>query len=393
MESAMRMRMMRIFTRGANKLTKDFIQYQFLELVTASSSPRPQHRTMAPLSFISFCGLALSTTSIFANPLPLPEGSTDSGCTFSGSDGASKAQQSKSSCSTITPSSVEVPAGKTLDLTELNDGTKVVFQGTTTFGYKEWEGPLVSISGKKITVTGESGSLLDGDGSRWWDGEGDDGKTTPKLFEAHDSTSSKISGITIKNSPVQVFSINEVEDLTVEGVTIDNKDGDSQGAANTDAFDVGSSTGVTISGAKVYNQDDCLAINSGKDITFTGGYCSGSHGLSIGSVGIRIKTIVGGKGAVKGVTFSGIKLSGITDAGIIFEQDYKDGDNTGHPDGDVPITGLTVKDITGTVSDDARRIHILCADGTCSDWSFSGVSVIGGKKSSKCSGVPSGASC
>lgn len=109
--------------------------------------------------------------------------------------------------------------------------------------------------------------------------------------------------------------------------------------------------------------------------------------------GIRIKTIVGGKGAVKGVTFSGIKLSGITDAGIIFEQDYKDGDNTGHPDGDVPITGLTVKDITGTVSDDARRIHILCADGTCSDWSFSGVSVIGGKKSSKCSGVPSGASC
>jgi hypothetical protein len=32
---------------------------------------------------------------------------------------------------------------------------------------------------------------------------------------------------------------------------------------NTDAFDIGDSTGVTISGANVKNQDDCLAINSG----------------------------------------------------------------------------------------------------------------------------------
>jgi hypothetical protein len=47
-------------------------------------------------------------------------------------------------------------------------------------------------------------------------------------------------------------------------VTIDNSDGDvDEGGHNTDAFDVGSSTGITISGATVYNQDDCLAVNSG----------------------------------------------------------------------------------------------------------------------------------
>lgn len=33
------------------------------------------------------------------------------------------------------------------------------------------------------------------------------------------------------------------------------------GGHNTDAFDVGSSTGVYISGANVKNQDDCLAIS------------------------------------------------------------------------------------------------------------------------------------
>jgi polygalacturonase len=97
---------------------------------------------------------------------------------------------------------------------------------------------------------------------------------------------------TIKNSPVQIFSINNSQGLQVNGVTVNNKDGDSKGGHNTDAFDVGDSSQITISGATVYNQDDCLAVNSGTDITFTGGFCSGGHGLSIGSVGGRDNNIV-----------------------------------------------------------------------------------------------------
>jgi polygalacturonase len=85
----------------------------------------------------------------------------------------------------------------------------------------------------------------------------------------------------------------------------------------------------------VYNQDDCLAVNSGTQITFTGGYCSGGHGLSIGSVGgrsdntvdtvnildsqivnsdngVRIKTVSGATGKVTGVTYSNIKLSNVS---------------------------------------------------------------------------------
>lgn len=75
--------------------------------------------------------------------------------------------------------------------------------------------------------------------------------------------SSSISGITIKDSPVQVFSINSAQDLTLTGVTIDNSAGDvDELGHNTDAFDVGSSTEVPISGANVKNQDDCLTVNS-----------------------------------------------------------------------------------------------------------------------------------
>jgi len=65
--------------------------------------------------------------------------------------------------------------------------------------------------------------------------------------------SSTISDIYILNPPVQVFSIDDCTDLTITGITIDGTAGDSLGA-NTDGFDIASSTSVTISGANVYNQ-------------------------------------------------------------------------------------------------------------------------------------------
>lgn len=148
-------------------------------------------------------------------------------------------------------------------------GTKVIFEGETTFGYAEWSGPLVSISGTGITVEGAPGSVLNGDGSRWWDGQGSNGGVTkPKFFYAHHLDSSSITGITIKNSPVHVFSI-QAKDLMLTNITVDNSDGDTQGGHNTDAFDVGESSGITIIGANVKNQDDCLAVNSGEVSAFS----------------------------------------------------------------------------------------------------------------------------
>ncbi|KUL85175.1 hypothetical protein ZTR_06246 [Talaromyces verruculosus] len=340
-----------------------------------------------------------------------------SSCTFSGSEGASSASKSKTSCSTIVLSDVAVPSGTTLDLTDLNDGTSVIFEGTTSFGYEEWDGPLISVSGTDITVTGADGHVIDGDGSRWWDGEGSNGGSTkPKFFYAHDLTSSTISGLSLKNSPVQTFSIDGSTDLTLSDITIDDSDGDDGSAANTDAFDIGESTGIIISGATVYNQDDCLAINSGTNITFTGGYCSGGHGLSIGSVGgrddntvsdvtiesstitnsangVRIKTVYDATGSVTGVTYKDITLSGITDYGIVIEQDYENGSPTGTPTTGVPITDLTIDNVQGTVESDATEIYILCGDGSCSDWTWTDVSVTGGETSDKCENAPDDISC
>lgn len=109
--------------------------------------------------------------------------------------------------------------------------------------------------------------------------------------------------------------------------------------------------------------------------------------------GVRIKTIYDATGSVGDVTYSNIKLSNIAKYGIVIEQDYENGSPTGTPTTDVPITGLTIDGITGSVTSNAVQVYILCGDGSCSDWTWKGVDLTGGKKSSKCENVPSGASC
>jgi polygalacturonase len=242
-------------------------------------------------------------------------------------------------------------------------------------------------------------------------------KLTSQFFYAHSLTSSHINNLNVKNTPVQGFSINGATGLTLDHITIDNSAGDvTNGGHNTDAFDVGSSSGITISNANIKNQDDCLAINSGSDITFTGGTCSGGHGISIGSVGgrsnndvknvkilsstiansdngVRVKTVSGATGSVSGVTYKDITLKNIAKYGIVIEQDYENGSPTGTPTSGVPITGLTIQNVIGTVAAKGTDVYILCAKGACSGWTWAGNSVTGGEKSSKCQNVPAGASC
>jgi polygalacturonase len=123
---------------------------------------------------------------------------------------------------------------------------------------------LLQIEGTGISIQGASGASLNADGSRWWDGEGSNGgKTKPKFFYAHDLTDATITNLYIQNTPVQVVSIDNVDGLTITDMTIDNSAGDNEGAANTDGFDIGDSSNVVITGANVYNQDDCVAVNSG----------------------------------------------------------------------------------------------------------------------------------
>ncbi|KNG52032.1 endopolygalacturonase [Stemphylium lycopersici] len=366
------------------------------------------------LSSLAASAVAAPAPAITPAPKPDTVKRADS-CTFSGSNGAAEASKSQSSCATMVLSDVAVPSGETLDLSDLADGTTVIFEGTTTWGYKEWEGPLLDIRGNKINVKGAKGSVLDGDGARWWDGEGGNGgKTKPKFFSAHKLTDSTISDITIKNPPVQVVSIHGVDGLTITDMTIDASEGDVEdGGHNTDGFDIGESNNVVIDGAKVYNQDDCVAVNSGTKITFKNGLCSGGHGLSIGSVGgrddntvesvvfsnsevtksvngVRIKAKSGKTGKISKIVYEDITLSEISKYGILIEQNYNGGDLHGDADTGIPITDLSLDNVTGSVASDGHDVVITCGSSdSCSGWSWSGVDVTGGEKYDSCSHVPS----
>lgn len=146
------------------------------------------------MQFLSVVALtaSLAATAIAAPAAPVitpaPEAAIvkrATSCTFSGSAGAASASKSQTACATIVLNNVAVPSGTTFDLSKLADDTTVIFQGTTTWGYQEWAGPLLSIGGNKITVQAASGAVLNPDGARWWDGQGGNGgKTKPKVRDA-----------------------------------------------------------------------------------------------------------------------------------------------------------------------------------------------------------------
>jgi len=111
---------------------------------------------------------------------------------------------------------------------------------------------------------------------------------------------SVIQNLHIQNWPVHLFSISSSSDLIMRDMLLDNSAGDapnnrSNGLAaahNSDGFDVSSTNNTLITNATVFNQDDCVAVTSGNNITVDSMYCSGGHGLSIGSVGGKSNNIV-----------------------------------------------------------------------------------------------------
>ncbi|KAL1835301.1 hypothetical protein VTK73DRAFT_5798 [Phialemonium thermophilum] len=111
--------------------------------------------------------------------------------------------------------------------------------------------------------------------------------------------------------------------------------------------------------------------------------------------GIRIKATQGETGTITGVTYKQITLQAISKYGILIEQNYKGGDLKGSPTSGIPITHLTVQNIAGSgaVSSSGYNVVIACGSGACSDWTWSGVDVTGGKTYGSCSNVPSVASC
>ncbi|KUF77587.1 Polygalacturonase [Phytophthora nicotianae] len=214
------------------------------------------------------------------------------------------------------------------------------------------------------------------------------------------------------NAPYRTFSIVDSMYTTLTGLTLDSRAGNGI-ATNTDGFDLSCNDHITITGNTIYNQDDCLAMQSSTNTFFTNNHCYNSHGISVGSLGgnavdktttvagltvqgnhihdsdngLRIKTIIGLKGLVKDVKFIDNNLSNVRNA-IVVHSDYSKskGGYTGAATSQAQITGVTVSGLTGTAT---NLYDIEVNPKAVSSWKFSGIQVKAAAKG-KLNGVPGG---
>ncbi|KAG9400017.1 Polygalacturonase 1 [Aphanomyces cochlioides] len=341
------------------------------------------------MKLLSILATAIFAASIFASPAAEQE--AQAGCALTGTYTNSNGL---SSCASVLISSLNVPAGVTLDLTSLKPGVTVTFTGTTTFGTKLWEGPLVLLTGTNLKVTGPG--TLDGQGAWYW-----------KQVD--------LDGIALKNSPFRTFSILNSANTQLTRLTLDSSAGDGL-AKNTDGFDLSRNNGVSITHNTIHNQDDCLAMQSSTNTTFSDNSCTGGHGISIGSIGgaaadasdtvqgltvsnnkiinnvigLRIKTIVDLKGLVSGVTYTNNVLTNVQNA-IVMHSDYSKskGGYTGSATSQVGIKGITISGLSGTAT---NLYDVVANPSAVSNWKWPGITVQAKNKGS-CKGQPSGVTC
>ncbi|KAG3212162.1 hypothetical protein PC129_g16871 [Phytophthora cactorum] len=191
----------------------------------ASTSGEVIESTSAAASAVS-ASVAATTASSSAST------TTTAACTPSGtcSEGTDV-----SSCSSIVISDLTVPKGVTLDLTDIADGATITFEGT-----------------------------LDSQGSWYWE----QGTSISKPVFSRLKKGHVIYTREFQHQELAAPHV-DCEDTTLTGLTLDSSAGDDT-AKNTDGFDLSRNVGLTISDCTVYNQDDCLAMQSSNDTTFSG---------------------------------------------------------------------------------------------------------------------------
>ncbi|KAG1792354.1 glycoside hydrolase family 28 protein [Suillus plorans] len=350
---------------------------------------------------------------------------SSSGCvgTISSLDDVSSATQ----CTTVNINAFTVPGGKTFEL-QLLDGTTVNIFWKFELGRPPIPGDVsadtTTSSGSenliKAVLTGEMTLLsmettIGGMAEDLFTGKLISYCGTAFLFNlasARISISGTLNDVYVVNSPAHVFSITNPGPLTISGATVDNlqgnypssRSGNAAAAHNTDGFDVNSSD-ILIQNCTVLNQDDCLAIKRGTNITFADNYCEYGHGISIGSISsntvvsdieiignhvvssaysFRIKTDTSATNSVvKNVTYSDNTATNCTSFGVLITQSYPSNLGT-------PGNGATISDINfnhGTTSLTANKgaymVAVNCGSGSCTgDWDWSGLQTSGGKAGS-----------
>ncbi|GIJ90493.1 hypothetical protein Asppvi_009448 [Aspergillus pseudoviridinutans] len=297
------------------------------------------------------------------------------------------------------------------------------FSGSTDY----WGGRTAMINVNKInglklrSLTGSG--VIDANGQNAYDlFASNSSYKRPTLLYITGGSNIEVSGLRQKNPPNVFNSVNgNAENVIFTNLRMDATSKSANPAKNTDGFDIGASTYVTISSVNVSNDDDCVAFKPGCNYaTVENVTCTGSHGISVGSLGkssadtvqnvyahgitminsskaAGIKTYPSGNGhglsTVKNVTFSDFTVQGCDYAFQIQSCYGESASYCASNPGNAVLQDIVVKGFSGTTSSkyDPVVANLDCgADGTCgvsvSDFTVKAPS---GKATVQCANTPS----
>jgi galacturan 1,4-alpha-galacturonidase len=160
-----------------------------------------------------------------------------------------------------------------------------------------WEGKKAIFYMPDITtatiqsITGAG--LIDGNGQAAYDYFASNSSyARPTLWYITGSTGITIKNLYFRNAP-NVFhsAAGNSKNIVYSSVTLNAASSSTNAPKNTDGWDIGPASYVTITDVVVSNQDDCIAFKPGANyVTVSGISCTGSHGFLVGSLGSEAGT-------------------------------------------------------------------------------------------------------
>ncbi|KAJ9550822.1 hypothetical protein OSB04_014867 [Centaurea solstitialis] len=255
----------------------------------------------------------------------------------------------------------------------------------------------------------QGGGVIDGRGEKWWDlpckpHKGPNGTTLPGPCDSpvsirfFMSTNVTVKGLKLKNSPQFNFRFDGCHGVHIESVNIKAP----SLSPNTDGIHIENTNDVTIYNTLVATGDDCVSIGAGsynvdiKNIT-----CGPSHGISIGSLGmrntracvsnitvmdsvikhsdngVRIKTWQGGFGSVSNVRFINIHMDNVRNPVMIDQYYCQSKGMCPNQTSAVRISNIIYERIWGTYDVRSPAMHLGCSDSVpCTNLTFSEVELM-----------------
>ncbi|KAM7182914.1 exopolygalacturonase [Rhypophila sp. PSN 637] len=150
------------------------------------------------------------------------------------------------------------------------------FQNVTSF---------FKLGGEDVWIYG--GGTLDGNGQVWYDTYAKDIYTLrPVLIGIDGLRDSVFSDLNLRHSPQYFHFVANASNVVFNNIDIGGGSRNENKAANSDGWDTYRSKDITIMNSVVDNGDDCVSLKpNSTNILLQSLTCTGSHGISIGSLG------------------------------------------------------------------------------------------------------------